>query len=186
MYRELSKRRINMWLLLQEADNKLLRLFNNRLSCAFLDKLLPLLTHLGSAGGTISIVLSTLATGFLLKINPYFQAGISASAALLICSLVIQVIKKAINRPRPQLVLEGLRAFNVPICPYSFPSGHTGASLAIALVILHHLPLFGAILIALSLIIGFSRIYLGVHYLSDVVAGGLIGTLVSMLVIYLI
>jgi len=175
-----------MWLLLQEADNKLLRLFNNRLSCPFLDKLLPLLTHLGSAGGTISIVLSTLATGYALQINTYYQAGINASVALLACSFVIQVIKKIINRPRPQLMLEGLRAFNVPICPYSFPSGHTGASLTIALVIAHYLPLFGAILIALSCLIGFSRIYLGVHYLSDVVAGGLIGTLVSMLIIYLI
>lgn len=175
-----------MWLMLQETDNRLLKLFNSHLSCRLLDRLLPSITHLGSAGGTIAIVLSTLATGYILEIAPFYQAGISASLALIFCSILIQLIKKKINRPRPMFMLEGLRAFNVPICPYSFPSGHTGASLTIALTVYHYLPIFGIVLLASSFIIGFSRVYLGVHYLSDVIAGGLIGTLISVAVIHLI
>ena len=170
-----------MWLMLKETDHRLIKMFNCRLRCSLLDIIMPIITHLGSAGGTIAIVIATALTGFILNDSITTKAGMEAALSLLLCSAVIQVLKKKVNRPRPQFLVEGLKAFDVPICPYSFPSGHTGAALAVSLTIFSYLPAFGAGLIALSMLIGFSRVYLGVHFVSDVLAGGLIGGLISLI-----
>jgi undecaprenyl-diphosphatase len=170
-----------MWLMLKETDHRLIKMFNCRLRCNLLDMVMPFITHLGSAGGTIAIVMATALAGFITKDPSTTKAGIGAALSLFLCSSVIQVLKKKVNRPRPQFLVEGLKAFDVPICPYSFPSGHTGAALAISLTIYSYLPAFGTVLIALSILIGFSRVYLGVHFVSDVLAGGLIGGLISLI-----
>jgi undecaprenyl-diphosphatase len=170
-----------MWLMLKETDRRLIMIFNCRLRCKLLDRVMPVITHLGSAGGTIAIVLTIVIAGLIIKDPTIIKAGVTAGLGLLICSTGIQLLKKKVNRPRPQFMVEGLKVFDVPICPYSFPSGHTGASLATSLIILHYLPAFGAVLLGLSLLVGFSRVYLGVHFVSDVLAGGLIGGLVSLM-----
>lgn len=170
-----------MWLILKEADHRLIKMFNCRLRCSLLDKVMPNITHLGSAGGTTAIVIATALAGYITKDPITTKAGMVAASSLLLCSSVIQALKKKVNRPRPQFLVEGLKAFDVPICPYSFPSGHTGAALAISLTIFSYIPAIGAVLIALSVLIGYSRVYLGVHFVSDVLAGGLIGGLVSLI-----
>jgi undecaprenyl-diphosphatase len=175
-----------MWMILKETDYRLIKMFNCRLRCAFLDRVMPYITHLGSAGGTITATLAIFFAGYLLKEPVYMKAGILAGLTLLLSSFIIQILKKEINRPRPQFIVEGLQAFNVPICPYSFPSGHTSASITVALAVFYYMPLLGSILLALSLIIAFSRVYLGVHFVSDVLAGALIGGLVSLLATTLI
>jgi len=140
---------------------------------------MPVITHMGSAGGTIAMTLAVLATDLFLHKEGNMRVGAVGGLALLNSTLIIQLIKRSVNRPRPQCVLPGLKAFNVPICPYSFPSGHTGASISVAVATIFHLPTLGFYLLALSLVVGFSRIYLGVHYVSDVLAGAVLGAAVS-------
>lgn len=173
-----------MWMLLQETDNRLLRLFTTRFKFIVLDKTMPLITHMGSVGGTVILITSILLIGVLINESPYIKAGYVSSISLLCNAIIIQLIKKKVNRPRPHYTIKGLRTFNVPICPYSFPSGHTGAITAVAIPLTFYLPFLSTIVISLCITVAFSRIYLGVHYTSDVLAGGIIGSMVSLIVIH--
>ncbi|MBN1838244.1 MAG: phosphatase PAP2 family protein [Spirochaetales bacterium] len=60
--------------------------------------------------------------------------------------------------------------------PHSFPSGHASRAVALGLAVLGHgWPLAGGLLLLWSLLVGFSRVVMGVHYLLDVAAGYLVG-----------
>ena len=67
--------------------------------------------------------------------------------------------------------------------PHSFPSGHASRTVALSLAVFgHHWPLAGGLLVLWSLLVGFSRIVMGVHYLLDVAAGYLLGAAVGVAV----
>ncbi|MEQ8196949.1 MAG: phosphatase PAP2 family protein, partial [Clostridiaceae bacterium] len=66
---------------------------------------------------------------------------------------------------------------------YSFPSGHTGSSFAAAVIFFLTLPKkYGIPAMVLAFLIGLSRLYLGVHYPSDVISGAIIGTIIALTV----
>ncbi len=85
-------------------------------------------------------------------------------------------LKDIIYRPRPYAV--------APYQEYdsSFPSIHTTDAFALATTISSYHRRFSVIMFAWAVLIGFSRLYLGVHYLTDVLAGALIGTVISLVV----
>ncbi|MCJ7688768.1 MAG: phosphatase PAP2 family protein [Clostridiaceae bacterium] len=64
---------------------------------------------------------------------------------------------------------------------YSFPSGHTTGAFALAVIIALYFPMFGFITIPLACGVGISRMYIGVHYPTDVIMGIFIGTICSIL-----
>jgi len=84
-------------------------------------------------------------------------------------------IKGVFRRRRP--FIEMVRAIVIGKKPggYSFPSGHSAAAFAGAVLISHHYPRWATILYLLAALVGFSRIYLGVHYPGDVLTGGISG-----------
>ena len=105
-------------------------------------------------------------------------------ASLGLSVVLVHLLKLLVRRPRPQVeqLLVSLPA------DWSFPSAHTAQAaaffLAVALIARHHLPprpAIAAAVVALVVIVlvGWSRVHLQVHFLSDVVAGGLLGTLVA-------
>jgi undecaprenyl-diphosphatase len=96
-------------------------------------------------------------------------------------SLLRQLVFLVWQRPRPfaahpQTVHKLISHVNDP----SFPSGHTTAAMAIAVAVLVVHPRIGTLAIAVALIIGYSRVYVGVHYPGDVVAGALVGAAVTL------
>ena len=90
------------------------------------------------------------------------------------------LLKHLIARSRPYDCILGLIPLITPPTDYSFPSGHTAASFAVGALLFRKLPKrYGIPALVLAALIGFSRLYLGVHYPSDVLAGALLGTGIS-------
>ncbi|NMB12126.1 MAG: phosphatase PAP2 family protein [Firmicutes bacterium] len=162
---------------LHDSDEWLFRLFNNRIKCRLLDRFSVWVTHTGSAGFTIGITFAAILTGLSQRRSSYLIAGSRALAALASSHLVSHIVKRLVNRPRPMLRLEHIRTFNVPICAYSFPSGHTTASFAVGVSYALAFPGYSSLWVLWAALVGWSRIYVGVHYPSDVLAGSVVGAL---------
>lgn len=145
----------------------------------WLNPIVIFITRLGD-GGFIWII-SSLA---LLIPKKTRKVGAMALMSLALSVLIDNVLlKNLIARTRPYDVVAGLNSLIGVQKDYSFPSGHTGSSFAVAVVLYKMLPKIAGIpAIILAMLIGFSRLYVGVHYPSDVLCGLLIGTGIALLV----
>ena len=133
----------------------------------WLDHVMRAVTHAGGASMTIAVALVLMA-GALPGLR---SAGILAAFALALSHAVVHVAKRAVSRPRPHLPV-GLESLAAAPDRFSFPSGHSAASLSVAMPVAATLGgLAGVALVAIGLVVGFSRCYLGVHYPGDVLAG---------------
>ncbi len=142
-----------------------------------LTPIMKLITHLGDKG--IFWILIAIILCFFKKTRPI---GIMAGIAL-VMSVVINnaIIKNLVARPRPYLPEtiggQGLKLLIEEQSDWSFPSGHSGASFAAAVVFLVKGPKkLGIPSIIMAFLIAFSRLYVGVHYPTDVLAGIITGT----------
>jgi undecaprenyl-diphosphatase len=93
-----------------------------------------------------------------------------------------QIIKKTFERARPFQASVSVMALS-PASGFSFVSNHAANSFAIATYLSHFYPKYAVIFWSMAALTAFSRVYNGVHYPSDVVVGGLIGFIVSKLII---
>ena len=132
------------------------------------------ITSLGNAG-----ILWILITAGLLIPKKTRKVGILCVAALLFSFLIDNVLlKNLVARTRPYEVIEGLTYLVKKPVDYSFPSGHTGTSFATAVVLFLSFPKkYSFWFLVLAVLIGFSRLYVGVHYPTDVLAGTVVGLL---------
>lgn len=159
----------------------------------FLNPIMKVLTHSGDKG--ILLIVLILA----LLIIPRTRAiGIMSTISIAIEALLNNVLlKNIIARTRPYDEIEGLINLVGKQSDYSFPSGHTGAAFAVAgamlVVALFGLPmieksgeisrkdpslsfkLISVLLIMYATLLAFSRMYVGVHYPTDVLCGLLLG-----------
>ncbi len=93
-------------------------------------------------------------------------------------------LKNSIKRNRPSDVIYGFKSFLVPSDKFSFPSGHTAAAFLMASVsAFYYPPLFGIVFLIAALI-GVSRVLLGVHFPTDIVAGIVLGSGSALIAIY--
>ena len=145
---------------------------------AWLDPIVSFYTKLGDAG------LMWIALCVLLLIFPKTRrAGLGGAMALILSLLCTNVIlKNLFTRTRPWLVVEGLTALVAEHDPNSFPSGHTSAAFAFAAAVYRELPLSWTrfAVVGAAICMGWSRIYVAVHYPSDVIAGAVVGTLCGL------
>lgn len=143
----------------------------------FLDAVMPAVTSLGS-GGMIWLALG----GLLLLLPKYRRLGASV-----LCSLVLEVIccnfllKPLVARIRPCDVNTAVQLLVARPDDFSFPSGHTGASFAAVSALCCGRSRLWIPSLVLAVLIAFSRLYLYVHYPSDVLAGALLGSMMGWL-----
>ncbi len=133
------------------------------------------ITHLGDAWATVGISLALWLVG-----GPTAAAGRAALLANALSHVAVQVLKRTVARARP-CDSDGmpLALIDVPD-PFSFPSGHSAAATAVSSTLALTHPQLAPLVLPLAAIVCFSRVRLGVHHVTDVVAGaalGLAGTL---------
>lgn len=156
--------------MLQAFDFRILEWIHTHLSSPPMDCIMMFFTRLGDYGILWIVIGLTLL--FWQKTRP---AGIAMLFSLAIGALVGNVIlKNLFTRPRP-FVISGLPLLIAPPSGYSFPSGHTLASFAGSQAIFLYNKKWGLLGFLVAAIIGFSRLYLHVHFFTDVLAGALLG-----------
>lgn len=147
-----------------------------------LDNIMVFITSLGNAGA-LWIVLSII----LMCFKKYRKCGITMAVALLIFGVFGNVIMKNVfGRPRPCWVDSSVKMLVKIPKDYSFPSGHTSASFAGALAIYLYNKKAGIAAFVLASLIAFSRLYLFVHYPSDIAAGVMIGLLCAAAAFFIV
>lgn len=161
--------------ILQNMDSAILLAFQEARS-DILDPLAQAYTSMGNAG-VVWIVLSAV----MLCFPQTRRAGLLALLAMLlglVCTNLI--LKPLVERPRPWLDVVGLVPLVDEPDPNSFPSGHTTAAFAAAMIFWRALPdsWLGTKItgVTMAVLMGLSRLYVGVHYPSDVLAGAVIGS----------
>jgi len=97
----------------------------------------------------------------------------------------VRVVKPAVDRVRPCHSLASVRAPSGCGSGKSFPSAHASDTAAAAAVVTWALPALAPFAAALAAVVGLSRVYLGVHYPSDVVAGWILGGAVGAVLVWL-
>ncbi|MBS1648001.1 MAG: phosphatase PAP2 family protein [Bacteroidetes bacterium] len=128
-----------------------------------------------------AVPVSVLVVGLIKKDSVLIHNGMKATGSILLSTAVTLVLKYGVNRPRPYTEYPALFHSKMHTGPYSFPSGHTSSAFATATSLSLAYPKWYVIvpsyLYACS--VAYSRMYLGVHYPSDVLAGALIGAACS-------
>lgn len=159
-------------------DDRLIEILNDKIKSDFLDKFMLKFTNLGGGIFTTCFVI------FLILIdrgNVRF-IGIQAAATLIISQSITYSLKALLSRERPYNILKNLNTFDIIMKDYSFPSGHTSASFSIATTIAFNIPKLSILVFLIALTIGISRVYLGVHYPTDVAAGIILGIASAVIV----
>ena len=111
---------------------------------------------------------------------------VQALAAFLLELPLYISLKHAIRRRRPADLEETLSALIQPSDRFSFPSGHSAAAFLMATLVAIHYPVWALVAYPLAFAIGASRVVLGVHYPTDIVAGAVLGGSCAALIIPLI
>lgn len=138
------------------------------------------LTTVTHAGGVFSSIM--LAALPLFGLRPLTSAGAGPLVALVISHLVVQLLKRTVGRPRPSQTLSARAAIAEPD-RFSFPSGHAAAAMSIAVVYAVLFPTVAVPVILGATAVGLTRVFLGVHYPGDVIAGQVIAVVTALAVL---
>ena len=141
-----------------------------------LDTIMTSVTKLGNSG------IIWILTGIVLLCIPKYRKGGVLVMLALILNLILGnlILKNLIVRERPCWIKDGIELLIAVPRDYSFPSGHTMSGFAAATAIWFTEKRLGIAAFLLAALIGFSRLYLYVHFPTDVLAGAVLGILVGI------
>lgn len=163
--------------IIQQTDDAILNFIHTNLQFSILDKVMPSVSWVGNMG-SIWIVIAIL---FILS-KKHKTTGFIMIISLVLCVLIGNIaLKHLVARIRPCYVHPEIVLLIPRPSDFSFPSGHTMSSFAAATVIILSDKRWGKMAIAMALLIAFSRLYLYVHYPSDIVGGILLGVTIAFI-----
>lgn len=137
----------------------------------FLNKIMIFFTHIGDIG-----LIWILLTVFLLFNKKYRFVGIISLISLILCLFIVNIgMKPTFSRLRPFQVIDNLNLLIPAPKDFSFPSGHAAASFVMVYIFYKHIKKYFIIILIIASLISFSRIYLTVHFPSDVIVGIILG-----------
>lgn len=168
---------------IQCIDFQILDFIQTHIKNPVLDAFMPFITSLGNAGA-LWIIFAVLC----LILKKYRKDGIALSVALILgfflCNLIL---KNIFSRPRPFIINTFTELLISPPIGYSFPSGHSCASFAAATVLLKTtIKKIGIPAVIIAILIAFSRMYLYVHFTTDVIAGAVLGVFCGIVAIKIV
>ena len=165
--------------MIQQIDLSILLFIQEHLRVTWMNGFWEFITSFGD-GGIFWIILSLA----LMIPKKTRKAGIVAGCSLLLGFLITNVtLKPLVDRVRPYNYSDAIIPLGRIPKESSFPSGHTCASFACALIYVHMLPKkYGIPLVVLAPLIALSRLYLGVHFPTEVIGGFLVALFSSTLV----
>ena len=156
---------------LMNFDMVILDLIQDNIKSGLMDSIMPLISHLGDSG----LVWIILSIGLVIP-KKTRKLGFVMIIALVLNGIICNIIlKPMLARIRPFDVNTSIKLLINKPRDFSFPSGHTSASFTAASVLFFRRSKLFVPSLILATLIGFSRLYLYVHYASDVVGGIIMG-----------
>lgn len=167
---------------INNVDINILHFIRENFSNPVMDKLMVIITSLGDKG-FIWILVGII----LLAQRKYRKVGFVLLIALLITSVIGEgIIKNIVQRSRAFITYPDINIIIKAPSSFSFPSGHTASSFTAAVVIGYYIKNWRIISYVFASLIAFSRLYLFVHYPSDILGGILLGVTCALLTIKLL
>lgn len=164
-------------------DAAILLWLQNSFRNPILNPIMIFITHLGDKG-LFWIALTLLMLGF----RKTRKVGVASMISMVIGLIVVNIVlKNWVARVRPYELIEGLNLMIEKQHDFSFPSGHATNSLACAWVMFRMMDKkFGIPALVMALLISFSRLYVAVHYPTDVFAGIVVGIVAAELAMIIV
>ena len=173
---------VSVGLVLFKFDFQILFFIRDHIRNSFLNVVVPFYTTLGDDG------IIWIALGLIMLIpKKTRKCGIMVLAALIVMVVFNNLLlKNLIARARPyatypELIEDLIGIIHVP-SSYSFPSGHTVSAMAVAFTVLTQHKKLGSIVLVFAILMGLSRLYVGVHFPTDVYGGMVVGALIALFV----
>ncbi len=165
---------------LSQQDEALCVRLNQASRIQWLCTTLCVVSRLGNGVFWYVLMLAILTWRGPLAITPVLHMVVTGA----VCTLLYKWIKTKTTRPRPYHRNQAIQVVAHPLDQYSFPSGHTLHAVSFTLVAVYYYPVLASLLLPFTVLVALSRVALGLHYPSDVLAGVAIGGAVASLSLF--
>ena len=156
---------------LRRCDEWLCRRMNRGLRYGVLLHFFRAVSWLGNGLFWYALMLALLVRDVAEALQPVLHMAIVGAAS----TATYSVLKRSTLRPRPYQAVSAVERGAAPLDAFSFPSGHTLHAVAFTLVAVIYYPALASVLVTFTFLTAASRVVLGLHYPSDVLAGAALG-----------
>ena len=168
----------------------LFNFFNHSFQNPVFDGVMPIITHFGGFSFLCLIFIVIILYAHISKRNTLKKVAIITFVAILFSGAIAYVLKHLVHEQRPFMLLDNVRLLIVEDDLNSFPSGHTTCTVAAVTTLILNMKelsqkyykIIDVVLVVFAVIIGFSRMYIGVHYPGDILAGIIVGLIGAFIV----